>query len=699
MSHCSRERPPTRWPCSSRARLPDADRLARRVAKYRQTDEQHAPGSARRVRDRARDRRPGHGHGRRSSPTWRCSCPCAPCSRPIRAPSPISSCGRRRRSAHATASIFPFTFGNFVDGWDEFVGADDDAYALSSGHPRRVGRVRAYRESGVAGVSGGDGVRPRVRASRPFTPHLRAPSRYSGNAVRAGRPSTRWHRVGDGFERAARDRLVQMHGRIGEPRIEPALRPRPRATASSGGSSRRTPSRAATSSPSSASGPVMCSGPSRTCRAGQGFRGHVGDVVGFDPRDLPRAGRQHEAAALEQVALPLDHRREERRLHDHRRNRRRGEAAFDRAVIAVQSRLQTRDRDVRDLDDALDAGALRRVDRVRLELHLVATSATTRGTSPRLRATHAASESASPRSPSAASVASSSSNAPSRRTNARVSTPRVRNAATTAPPRSPAAPITSTFTGRSLADTVAGCANRTGPGIRSRAHGSARSSRARCASSPAKAGSENLSGHITWATDDGGMWCNPWGIWWDEVRASDIVRLDADGEIVEGRWDVTPAVFLHTELHRARPDAAVIVHNHPYYATLLAHDGRDRRGIVHQNSCIFDGELAFVDEYAGVDDADDGEWLARAGRRRERDPARAPRRDRDRRDDRRRVLQGGDVRAHVPVHLRHAGRRPRARRAPARRMRAALKTGCCRTRRTRTGTARCASSCATNPRS
>jgi para-nitrobenzyl esterase len=26
----------------------------------------------------------------------------------------------------------PFTFGNFVDGWAEFVGADDDARALSS---------------------------------------------------------------------------------------------------------------------------------------------------------------------------------------------------------------------------------------------------------------------------------------------------------------------------------------------------------------------------------------------------------------------------------------------------------------------------------------------------------------------------------------------------------------------------------------
>ena len=122
---------------------------------------------------------------------------------------------------------------------------------------------------------------------------------------------------------------------------------------------------------------------------------------------------------------------------------------------------------------------------------------------------------------------------------------------------------------------------------------------------------ENLSGHITWATPDGGMWCNPWGIWWAEVRAADIVRLDADGTVVEGRFDVTPAVFLHTELHRHRPDATVIVHNHPYGASLLA-AMREPPRMVHQNSCIFDGELALVDEYGSIEDAADGRWLADA---------------------------------------------------------------------------------------
>jgi ribulose-5-phosphate 4-epimerase/fuculose-1-phosphate aldolase len=120
---------------------------------------------------------------------------------------------------------------------------------------------------------------------------------------------------------------------------------------------------------------------------------------------------------------------------------------------------------------------------------------------------------------------------------------------------------------------------------------------------------ENHDGHVSWSTPDGSMWVNPWGIWWEEVRASQVIRVDSDGNVVEGDWDVTGAISIHTELHRARADATVVVHNHPYYATLLASIGEFPR-MVHQNSCVFHDELAFVDEYALVEGDADGRWLA-----------------------------------------------------------------------------------------
>jgi ribulose-5-phosphate 4-epimerase/fuculose-1-phosphate aldolase len=121
---------------------------------------------------------------------------------------------------------------------------------------------------------------------------------------------------------------------------------------------------------------------------------------------------------------------------------------------------------------------------------------------------------------------------------------------------------------------------------------------------------ENMAGHVTVADATGDLWASPWGMWWDEVRASDVVRVGADGDVVEGQWDVSPAIFLHTGIHRQRPDARVIVHNHPYHATLLATMGR-LPDITHQAACMFDGSMALVDEYEGqVLDADAGAWLA-----------------------------------------------------------------------------------------
>ncbi len=110
---------------------------------------------------------------------------------------------------------------------------------------------------------------------------------------------------------------------------------------------------------------------------------------------------------------------------------------------------------------------------------------------------------------------------------------------------------------------------------------------------------ENIAGHITMRDPEGGgLWINPWGLWWEEITAGDLCRVDHDGRVLEGRWDVTPAFHIHTELHRRRPDAAVVIHNHPYHVTVLAALGLLPE-MVHQTTAMFDGDLAFVDEYTG----------------------------------------------------------------------------------------------------
>jgi ribulose-5-phosphate 4-epimerase/fuculose-1-phosphate aldolase len=77
-----------------------------------------------------------------------------------------------------------------------------------------------------------------------------------------------------------------------------------------------------------------------------------------------------------------------------------------------------------------------------------------------------------------------------------------------------------------------------------------------------------------------------------------VCVVSPEAEVLEGKWDVTPAIHIHTELHRRREDARVVIHNHPYYTTVLAALGMLPE-ILHQTGCLLDGELAFVDEYTG----------------------------------------------------------------------------------------------------
>src|ERR1700751_1285831 len=84
----------------------------------------------------------------------------------------------------------------------------------------------------------------------------------------------------------------------------------------------------------------------------------------------------------------------------------------------------------------------------------------------------------------------------------------------------------------------------------------------------------HLAGHITYKQPDGTFLVNPFRLPWDEVTASDIMSMDADGHEPGGRWTITPAITLHVELHRARDDIGVAIHNHSQWGTVWADIGR-----------------------------------------------------------------------------------------------------------------------------
>ncbi len=113
---------------------------------------------------------------------------------------------------------------------------------------------------------------------------------------------------------------------------------------------------------------------------------------------------------------------------------------------------------------------------------------------------------------------------------------------------------------------------------------------------------DHLSGHITYKQPDGTLLCNPFGLTWEEVCAGDIMHIDLDGNVLDGRWTVTPAITLHLELHRARDDVGVAVHNHPRWGTIWA-DLHRVPPIYDQTSAMVPGDPALYDDFGGSVDA------------------------------------------------------------------------------------------------
>ena len=115
---------------------------------------------------------------------------------------------------------------------------------------------------------------------------------------------------------------------------------------------------------------------------------------------------------------------------------------------------------------------------------------------------------------------------------------------------------------------------------------------------------EHIAGHITYQLPDGRILTNPWELAWDEVTAGDIVTLDESGQVIAGDWNVTPAIGLHLQLHRLRPDISVVIHNHARWSGLWANMHRVPP-VYDQAGAYVDGPLPLYDEYEGTFEDED----------------------------------------------------------------------------------------------
>lgn len=77
-------------------------------------------------------------------------------------------------------------------------------------------------------------------------------------------------------------------------------------------------------------------------------------------------------------------------------------------------------------------------------------------------------------------------------------------------------------------------------------------------------------GNISARDTDGTIWVTPAGMCKGDVTVADLVRLDLDGNVLDGTRKPTSERTTHLEFYRRRPDVNAVVHGHPLYCTTFA---------------------------------------------------------------------------------------------------------------------------------
>jgi ribulose-5-phosphate 4-epimerase/fuculose-1-phosphate aldolase len=124
---------------------------------------------------------------------------------------------------------------------------------------------------------------------------------------------------------------------------------------------------------------------------------------------------------------------------------------------------------------------------------------------------------------------------------------------------------------------------------------------------------EGIAGHITARDPEFAdhFWVNPFAVHFSRIKVSDLLLLDGEGKIVEGKLRTNKAAFsIHSTIHEARPDVVAVAHAHTLHGRAWSTLSKKLDPII-QESCAFYNDHVLFDEYKGlVLERDEGERIA-----------------------------------------------------------------------------------------
>jgi ribulose-5-phosphate 4-epimerase/fuculose-1-phosphate aldolase len=113
---------------------------------------------------------------------------------------------------------------------------------------------------------------------------------------------------------------------------------------------------------------------------------------------------------------------------------------------------------------------------------------------------------------------------------------------------------------------------------------------------------EGIAGHIT-VRDPANpehYWVNPYAVHFSRIKVSDLLLIDDKGQVIDGEKRTNKAAFwIHSSIHRARPDVVAVAHAHTIHGRAFSALSTTLSPII-QESCAFYRDHVLFDQYKGL---------------------------------------------------------------------------------------------------
>ncbi len=109
------------------------------------------------------------------------------------------------------------------------------------------------------------------------------------------------------------------------------------------------------------------------------------------------------------------------------------------------------------------------------------------------------------------------------------------------------------------------------------------------------------------------FWVNPLGVHFSRITVSDLVLVDHEGHIVEGRHPINAAAYaIHSRIHLTRPDVVAAAHAHSRFGTMFASFGVKLRPVTQEAVAFYEDHSVFMGYGGVVAEVSEGQLIAEA---------------------------------------------------------------------------------------